>query len=220
MDGISHCSKLSRLSLSGNESITEQGVVSLSELFRSDSCALTKISLHFMRLGDNGAAALADGLKGKKLIELFFYPNEAGLTLDGWSAFSKLLCDTSSANNTYLSNHTLKIIGDWNNRGTPDDVQQLLVLNKHPDEHVAIHKILKSHADFDVEPFFKWDLKLLPFVLFWFERVITLVHVDDHKWISEESVEAIQSRKLSTMYNFVRDMPGLATDARLYLTLE
>ncbi len=54
----------------------------------------------------------------------------------------------------------------------------------------------------------------------WFERVITLVHVDDHKWISEESVEAIQSRKLSTLYKFVRDMPGLATDARLYPTLE
>jgi Ran GTPase-activating protein (RanGAP) involved in mRNA processing and transport len=217
VEGILHCSSLSELSLSGNESITALGVESLPELFRSESCALTDLRFFGIRLGDDGAAALTDVLKGNhKLTTLMFDPRR--LTSVGWSAFSKLLCETSSVNNTYLSNHTLTTIGGWQNGGTPDEVKQLLELNKYPDEHVAIHKILKSHSDFGVEPFFKWNLMFLPFVVSWLERVITLVHVDDHEWISEESVEAIQSRKLSTLYKFVRDMPGLATDARLYPT--
>jgi hypothetical protein len=112
----------------------------------------------------------------------------------------------------YLSNHTLEGIGnDWGNESAPDDVKLLLALNKHPDEHVAIHKILKSHIDFDVEPSFEWNLKALPLLVSWFERVITLVHVDEHKWISDESLEAIQSRKLSTVYKFIRGLPHMTT---------
>jgi hypothetical protein len=103
----------------------------------------------------------------------------------------------------------------WSNGHTPGgippyDVKQLLELNKHPAEHVAIHKILKSHSDFDIEPFFEWKLKLLPLAVSWFERVRILV--DEHSWISDESAEEIQSRQLSTMYNFVRGMPLVAID--------
>jgi Ran GTPase-activating protein (RanGAP) involved in mRNA processing and transport len=211
VEGISHCSKLSKLRLGGNRSITALGVVSLSALLRSDNCSLSVLELHFIRIGNDGAAALEDVLRGKKLRELHFFSNQAGITEVGWSAFSKLLCDTSSVNNTYLSNHTLKRIGDWGNEGAPDVVKQLLELNKHPDEHVAIHKILKSHADFDVEPFFEWNLKALPLVVSWFERVITLMNVDEHKWISDASLEEIQSRKLSTMYKFIRGLPHMTT---------
>jgi Ran GTPase-activating protein (RanGAP) involved in mRNA processing and transport len=213
VEGISHCSKLSKLRLDGNRSITALGVVSLSALLRSDNCSLAVLELYFIRIGNDGAAALADGLRGKTLLrELHFSSNQAGITEVGWSAFSKLLCDTSSVNNTYLSNHTLQVTCDWEDEGAPDDVKQLLELNKHPDEHVAIHKILKSHADFDVEPFFEWNLKALPLVVSWFERVITLMNVNDHKWISDESLEAIQSRKLSTMYKFIRGLPHMTTD--------
>jgi Ran GTPase-activating protein (RanGAP) involved in mRNA processing and transport len=212
VEGISHCSKLSKLYLSGNRSISSLGVVSLSALLRSDGCYLTEISLHGIRIGNDGAAALADGLKGKKLRELSFNLVSAGLTPVGWSAFSKLLCDTSSVNNAHLSNHTLETIGNWGSRGAPDDVKQLLELNKHPDEHVAIHKILRSHPDFDVESMLQWNLKALPLVVSWFERVITLMNVDEHKWISDESLEEIQSRKLSTMYKFIRGLPHMTTD--------
>jgi Ran GTPase-activating protein (RanGAP) involved in mRNA processing and transport len=212
VEGLSHCSKLSKLYLSGNRSITTLGVVSLSTLLRSNNCFLKDLELCDTRFGDDGAAALADGLKGKKLIDLRFYPSLAGISFVGWSAFSKLLCDTSSVNNTYLSNHTITRIGEWWNYGAPDDVKQLLALNKHPDEHVAIHKILLSHADFGVESMLQWNLKLLPLQVSWFERVITLLHVDEHEWISDESLESIKSRKLSTVYKFVRGLPLLIVD--------
>ena len=86
----------------------------------------------------------------------------------------------------------------------PQDVKQLLALNEQTDKHdVAIKKILKYHPDFDVEPFFEWNLKALPLVLSWFERA---------RGMSAESEEEIQKRQLSTMYNFVRGMPLEAID--------
>ena len=59
---------------------------------------------------------------------------------------------------------------------------------------------------------FEWKLKLLPLIMSWFERVRTLVNVDGHKWISDESAEEIQCRQLSAMYNFVRGIPLGAID--------
>jgi Ran GTPase-activating protein (RanGAP) involved in mRNA processing and transport len=211
--GLVNCDDLKVLSLSGNRSITASGLRSLSTLLQFESCSLVNVCLERIPFGDDGAVALADALKGNKSMErLHFNPDSTGIASVGWSAFSKLLCDTSSVNNTYLSNHSLKQIGDWSNEGTTDDVKALLALNKQPAEHVAIHKILNSHPDFDIEPFFEWKLKLLPFVISWFDRVRTLVDVDDHKWISDESAEEIQSRQLSTMHNFIRGMPLLAID--------
>eukprot|EP00985_Skeletonema_marinoi_P029611 scaffold28378_cov223-Skeletonema_marinoi.AAC.15 len=90
----------------------------------------------------------------------------SGVTNVGWAAFSKLLCDTSSINNTYLSlsNHSIRTIGYDR---TLLDSWQYLEMTKHP--HPAMNKILKSHPDFDVEPFFQLKLKLLPVVVNWFE---------------------------------------------------
>ena len=36
-------------------------------------------------------------------------------------------------------------------------------------------KILLSHNDFDMQPFFKWEFKVLPLVIKWFERAASSV---------------------------------------------
>jgi Ran GTPase-activating protein (RanGAP) involved in mRNA processing and transport len=213
-DGLIHSVNLKHFNLSNNRAITALGLGSLSTLLQSESCSLTEISIWGIPFGDDGAVALADALKGNtSMKELFFDPESARITSVGWSAFSKLLCDTSSVNATYLSNHSLTTVGIdvYDDDVPPDVTTPFLELNKHPAEHVAIHKILKSHPDFDIEPFFEWKLKLLPLVVSWFERVGILV--DEHSWISDESAEEIQSRQLSTMYNFVRGMPLVAIDS-------
>jgi hypothetical protein len=182
---------------------------SLSALLRSESCSLTSLNLFRMSFSDDMAVALADALKGNKSLKrLRFNVDTAGITSVGWSAFSKLLCDTSSVNNTNLSNHSLERLGNLRNEGAtddvrqqaPQDVKQLLAFNilTLTDNHAAIQKILKFHPDFDVEPFFEWNLKALPLVLSWFERA---------RGMSVKSEEDIQKRQLSTMYNFVRGMP-------------
>ena len=209
--GIASLSSLAYLNLSGNASISAVGLRSLSALLQSDNCSLTRLHLWEIGFGDDGAAALADGLKASKTLKMLLFSESAGLTSIGWSSssFSKLLCDTSSVNSTYLSNHTLVTIGHWSNRDTPDDVKQLLTLNKRTDKPAAMRKILKGHPDFNIEPLLLWKLKLLPLVMSWFETASTLV--DDHK-IYEESARTIRSRKLSTLYNFIRGMPLLAID--------
>ncbi len=205
LEGISHCYNLKELRLSANRSISAVGLRSLSALLQSDSCALDCLSIYLD--GDGVAAALANGLKGNiKLKKLIF--NTDRLTSVGWSAFLRLLCDTSSVNNTYLSNHTIETIGYWGNLDTPEDVKQLLALNKRTGRPLAaIIKILNSHPDFDIDPLCQWKLKLLPLVMSWFRRVDALAGV--YK-ILEKSEVTIRSRKLSTLYKFIRGMPLLA----------
>jgi len=117
----------------------------------------------------------------------------------GWSALSKLLCDTSSINNTYLSNHTLEVVGDfYDMSGTPPDIGHYLAWNKDQRIDAAICKILKTHDHFDMKPFFQWKLKFLPVMVAWFQRARAagLEHL-------------LGSKKLSSMYDFVRSMPML-----------
>jgi hypothetical protein len=82
-------------------------------------------------------------------------------------------------------------------------------MNKHYRRVAAICKILQSHSDLDMEPFFKLKMKFLPAIMSWFRRVwsiednlISFGHID-------ESERSCQSRKLSALYKFVRGMPDL-----------
>jgi len=65
-------------------------------------------------IGDDGAEVLARGLIGNKSLRCLPLhvdvenEDEIAITPAGWSAFSTALCDTSSVNNTYLSNHTIQ----------------------------------------------------------------------------------------------------------------
>jgi hypothetical protein len=208
--GMRNCRNLERLNLSGNDLITAAGLRSLSTLFQSETCSLQTLFLSDMNIGDDGAVALADGLVGNKsLNHLHFDPDVAGITEVGWSAFSKLLCDKSSINSTYTSNHTLEIVGDDDDefRGTttPPDVEKYLRWNERLPQ-VAICKILLSHADLEMEPFFQWKLKFLPLVVTWFERASSLPEG------LRRMLNALESRKLSVIFKFVRGMPMLVLD--------
>jgi hypothetical protein len=207
--GIEQNRSIQRLCICGDR-LGESVLSSLSTMLQFESCCLTTLELYTYSspLRDDAAVALADALKGNKSLRTLWF-NPGDLTPMGWSAFSKLLCDTSSASNIYASNHTLRGIGygSYNRINYPQarqDVEQLLALNGLTDKHAAIQKILKYHPDFDIGPFLaKWKLKSLPLVMSWFERV---------RGISEESEKAFDTRQLTTMYKFVRSMPGEAID--------
>ena len=227
VDGMMNCSNLERLILSGNRSITAAGLRSLSTLFQSENFVLKELWLERMNIGDDGATALVDGLVGNtSLMHLIFDVDTAGITEVGWSAFSKLLCDTSSNNNTYLSNHTLEWIGHSDDRGAPEDVKTSLDLNKvsvilRNKQDVAILKILRHQLEhqhqFDTESLFRWTSKFLPLVVSWFERARSVFSVfADADAFDEEDLdnllEALEAMKLSAVYKFVRGMPLLIID--------
>jgi hypothetical protein len=182
-----------------------------------------------VRFGDEDATALADALSGNKSLRTLCLPKqqnedeECAITDAGWSAFSKLLCDTSSINNTYLSNHTLTHIGAPNDMDdTPTHVTDLLEMNAaiqsgimRNREIAHMHslkrcKIFMSHPDLDMEPLFVYKLKCLTLVVEWFRRSIQLCGNEVGRW--KESVRELQSRELSAVYKFVRGMPLQVSD--------
>jgi len=205
VEGMLNCCDLEIVKFSGNRSITAAGLRSLSTLFQSENCSLKELHLERMNIGDDGAAALAEGLvRNKSLNQLYFDVDVAGITEVGWSAFSKLLCDTSTINITYLSNHTLEWIGG----GAPEDVVLYLEWNvDFNEDDSAIWKILRHFNDYDAldtESLFQWKLKFLPFLVTWFERARSSIA----PWVTNDSdFSELEKRKLSAVHKFVCGMP-------------
>ncbi|KAL7454580.1 hypothetical protein ACHAWC_007179 [Mediolabrus comicus] len=222
--GIEQSKSIQNLDICGDHVFGEAVLSSVSAMIQSECCSLTHLELddeNFPR-GDDVAVALADALKGNKsLTRLLFNPDD--LTTVGWSAFSELLCDTSSVSNIHASNHTLQAIGysslqRSNYPQARQDVEQLLALNLLTDKHAAIQKILKYHPDF-VGPFLgdESKRKLLPLVMSWFESVSRQQAKRSESArvrgiVESVSAEEIQNRHLSTIYKVVRNMPIEATN--------
>ena len=190
------------LDLARNNNITSSGVAVLSRIFRHGSCSLKHIDLSWTNIEDSAVQAFAEALVGNEsLTHLFF--GCANVTASGWSALSTLLCDTSSVNNIYLSNHTLGTIGCFPEAAS-SGVQQYLWLNSQSQYDVPTCKILMSHWDLDMTPLLQWRLKLLPHVLAWFERARSC------RAYLKESIKTFKRRKLSAVYQFIRGLPLLA----------
>ncbi len=222
VDGMTNCCSLRRLDLSCNESVTAAG---LKYLLQAENCRLKTLELWGTKIGDDKAVAIADGLVGNKSMEgIYFCPHSSDISEVGWSAFSKLLFDASSVNNTYLSNHVIQNIGGYESHGAGEMNRFHLHLNSCSDD-VAMSKILMHHQDFDMMPLFRWKLRCFPLIVSWFEKASSCwdeIHSSVcsesilgceemsalHRFFMEES-EAYQSKRLSAVYKFVRGMPML-----------
>ena len=217
---LTNASSLRLLNLSRNRSITATGLRVLSRLFQS-ACPLETLLLEGMNIGDEGAEVLANGLVGNtSLKHLAITLDSAGIASAGWSALSKLLCDDSSINNTYQSNHTLEHIGGdyycrlnpdggpdlFHSRGhfrdLPSKLARYLKINRmYPSSNAAKMKIYNSHPDIPVDIFFQNELKFLPLIVSWFA---------DYRDTTRTRIKrAIQKRELSAVYKFIRAMPML-----------
>ncbi|KAK1732318.1 leucine-rich repeat protein [Skeletonema marinoi] len=224
------------LDLSGNNSITVLGLRRLSTSLQSDSCRLENLDLGWMDIGDDGAEVLARGLIGNKvLIRMHLCgacegtDDDIAITPAGWSAFSPVLCDTSSVNNTYLSNHTIQELwhcGAFDFIDIDEDIVKYLRLNKAHPQYAARCKILMNHAHLDMTPLLQWELKCLPLAVGWFERATICTTLSIHnsnpdlsRRILEESKEVFQSRILTALYEFVRGVPKKVLERRDELAL-
>ena len=204
-EGIENFISLETLDLSRNNMITSSGLAVLAPIFRRENCSLKEIDLEMTNIEDSEVVAFAEGLVGNESLKKLSFGCR-NLTATGWVAFSTLLCDTSSVNNTYLSNHTLKEIGSiyFFEYDIPSSLEQYLELNRQTQYDVPICKILMSHSDLDMTPLLQWKLKLLPFVLSWFERA------ESCRTYLEESTTSFERRELSALYQFIRGQPLLA----------
>jgi len=216
------------LNLQRNESITTLGLSYLSNSIRSNSCRVEFLGLKGIPIGDDAMEVLALGLAGNKSVRSL-YLNDLGddttVASAGWLAISRALCDTSSVNGTYLSNHTIcefRLGGAYDQDAIlPRDISRYLQLHKQHPRYAARCKIIMSHKHLDMAPLLHWGLKFLPLAVAWFERAkpctaLTIYDEDPdlRRRVLNESDEAFESRKLTAMYEFVRGMPMEAMKRR------
>lgn len=209
---------LESLNLIGN-SFAIAGVRSLSNLIESERSCLKHLHLgtiNFAKEGnEEGAAAiLANALSNNtSLMHLdLIITNIQNVDVEH---FSKLLCDTSSINNIYSSNHTIESIGNlvYVQDSKQEEIARYLDWNRYTKylgpkhrQLVPMCKILTHYPDLaDMKPFYKWKLTFLPLVADWFHRARAIRH-----WLKE--FEIFQRRKLSAMYKFIRGVPLMVAD--------
>ena len=212
---------------------SDAGCLALSTLLLHPHNNIEHLGLIDNQIGNVGAITLAINLtnntklKTLRLINNPFSRNQRiNQTVE--VAFSRLLCDTSSINATYTSNHTLQILL----KAPPDTLDSnpklkiLLGMNDfkncglsfndldYPNiGRVAIRKIIKYHPNalVDIEPFLdNWigddeqSLKGLPYVIAWFHKAREAFANS-----SEEEGRDVERRMLSAIYQIARALPTL-----------
>lgn len=218
MAGLIHSRQLKKLRLSRNSYIAARGWKALSTLLESSS-RLEDLTLVSVGIGDEGTISFANALARNCTLKNLILHGNPAITSEGWAAFSKLACDTSSVNKTFLSNHILQSVKSESVRidGLPGDLFSSLNLNQREDKKkVAMIKILRHHTDIDLQPFFEWEFKLLPLVMNWLDAAsdATEWHASSNTGIAFADLQLLErnyinERKLSAVYQFVRGMPAL-----------
>ena len=186
------------LSFSHDRKTTAKGWKSLSTLLERPDSNLEVLVLQYNRIDDevalNFAKALTNNCSLKRLNIKACYVKSKG-----WEAFQKLLCDSTSIDSTFLSNHTLESLDDWvgwrssYTSKLPATLTSCLEANREADKvRVAKMKVLNAHPTLDMTSLFEWDLKALPYVTTWFDETPSLPPL----------------RKLQVIYQFIRTLPG------------
>ena len=202
------------LRLDGNL-IGDAGCETLSTLLTNPRSKLQYLGMNNNNISNDGAITILNELEGNsRLRELSLVKRNIPMNNVVGDSLSRLLCNTSSINQTYSSNHTLH---NFNMKNTKKHLTCLLNMNKDTNKsYVAMRKILRYHPNIDMKPFFGWDaegeltLKGLPYVLVWFEKARRAVIVNEEGYEDDTDGEKecnVENRKLLAIYEFAKAMP-------------
>ena len=215
--------------------IGNTGGQALATLLEDSNCNLHTLELKGNQIGIIGVKAIANALSNNtklKKLNLHNNPIDQPITtriedrITRERIFYKVVCDKTSVNSTFSSNHTIEEILSTNHHLTC-----LLGCNKYLKEYAAINKIFHCHPNIDMEPFFEMgiedserNLKGLPYVIDWFERakeaVLDISFIKNGVVKGRETfsnvdarIPLVDTRKLSAMYQFALAMPLLFVPA-------
>ena len=209
VNALTNINTLQELYMPYNSLITIRGWKTLATLLEIPASSLDGLTIFGNNnIGNERAFLFANALANNTTLTALDLFYGSGITNEGWAYFSKLLCDTSSVNNTYLSNHTLYFVGNDVYEDDFDDVadiEHLLVLNedgRNQDKgKIAMKKIVHAHSHFDMQPFFEWEFKVLPILVEWFTKAAACT--------AAEYEEKNKRMKLSVVYDFIKEFPML-----------
>ena len=163
--------KLTELDLSNNLNITSSGWMAMSSLLQQPNSSLEIFCLSSTgnHITDEVAIAFANALVNNTSLRWLQFGDDHAITTRGWTALSSTLCDKSSIERIYSSNHTLEGVG-WE----PGELASSLQLNRNNNKaEVARQKILQYHfsgGNTKVEEFVNMKMKVLPQAMSWIGR--------------------------------------------------
>ena len=165
-----------------------------------------------MNAGEDGISILAEALTNNtNLRSLYFGIGSSSNTVAAKRTFLKLVCDTSSINSIYMSNHTLGTIDCGQVRVNQEEYFHLNRQRERLEPEncglIPMIKILINYPDLaEMEPFYQWKLKFLPIIVAWFQKACAT------RGYFEESVKKFRRREVSAVYKFIRGVPQAVAD--------
>lgn len=207
-DGLATNTTLQYLNISENSDITVEGWQGFVTCFRNPLSALKRININSCNIRDEGAFAFASALANNSTSAslhmarnrisstgwvLFFNTlltsnsSFEHLTLHDneltekicWDALACTICDASSIESIFSSNHSFFNIGSFYYpidelvKDAPDNVRSLLGLNNLSCEEAARRKILKyyfSGGNRNLHEFSRMPMTSMPFAVEWIGR--------------------------------------------------
>lgn len=192
---INELPELTELNLSGSM-IDNAACTTLAKLLTNPKTKLKKLDLSENAIDDDGIFVLVNALKRNSTLESL---DLCGLDFDmlGWEALATLVCDTSSINSTFCSNHTIRKI-------LPRRIiKSYLALNQSIDKgQVARQKVMEYHFvlnNFDVRPFMSMDPRYLVHVMAFFSQTREGSHCSVNASVCGQSV----------IYELLRNTPQM-----------
>ena len=189
--------------------IGNAGCQALATLLRDPNCNLHTLNLFNNRIGIEGTIIIVNSLSNNTKLQDLRLPRFNSIIRD---QFCRLLCNASSINSIYESNHTLNKLAVLGFEITPP-LSDTLLLNGCTDKrYVTIIKVLKHLPNVDMSPLFELDakegeqnLKGLPYAIAWLERAREVA--------GDGRSYEFDKRKLSAIYQFAQAMPVLFVPA-------
>ena len=167
--GLAQMRNVTTLFLGGNN-IGREGCEIVASLLTRDDMLLTTLYLGRNSLDDECMRILAEALRRNDRLSYLGLSDNEAITESGWEHALKLVCDTSSAEGTFRSNHTLRIVPDDK---VDTELARLIGINGELTRSISPgrQKVWKVHFDgrrFDLQELLQMDARLMPRVLGWF----------------------------------------------------
>ena len=169
--GLNKMRNVTTLCLGGNN-IGREGSDIVASLLTRDDMLITTLYLGRNSLDDECMRILAEALRSNDRLSYLGLSDNEAITETGWGHAVNLMCDTSSAEGTFSSNHTLRIVpGDK----VDTELARLIGINGELTRSISLgrQKVWKVHFDgrrFDLQELLQMDVRLMHRVLAWFAR--------------------------------------------------
>ena len=201
---------LKALRLRGNN-IGIQGCTEIAKLLSDSLSNLVEVSLAQNNIDNECVKILATALRNNKKLIALCLDRNINITRNGFDIFENLLCNTSSVNATYQSNHTLRFLENVGHSvSMKSEIRNLMTeFNKIRNKSVvSMIKILRHHRHISMEPFFAWELKVFPIAIKWFDSALArFPDVLNFHNNFDNNQKTIGKMKLSAIYEFARMLP-------------